>query len=32
MNVSDSDIVRSILLDENATFSGNQISFEETQE
>lgn len=32
MNVSDSDIVRSILLDEEANLVNHQISFQETQE
>ena len=32
MNVSDSDIIRSILLDEDSNMNGHQISFEETQE
>jgi tRNA A37 methylthiotransferase MiaB len=32
MNVSDSDIIRSILLDEETNLAGHQISFEETQE
>lgn len=32
MNVSDSDIIRSILLDEENNIAGHQISFKETQE